>query len=1465
MNATAKRNGKINVRAVVILGLVAALLGGGLVGAYFVRKRMIASSALAEGRAAFDRQDWPEACKQLRRYLGKYPEDVEVIREYARAHLNVRPLKVTNISSALGAYRRLVRLDPSDVEAYKKLAMLYAGVGDFTELTYIAEKRLDANPKDLDAPIWLAKGLSGLRKPKEAERVLLDFIARLREMKEKHPQYVKACLVLSRILENSDTAEAAVKAKEWLDRAIEYDGDSAVAYVHRAGQYRRNAQGLGLDPREARKRAEADLRRAEGLRSPDPRILLMLAEEWMKLGELDRATQQLENARQVGDDAAKEYFLDLDDWETAKFITAAELSLRRGATAKDARLADAILERLETDQKRVAVLPYAVRLYVDAKELPKARECLDAYEEAVQLGYTNAAVDAKVAVLKGLLAQAENEWFRVIEELGPYENQSSANAALLQMLSRAYAFTGQPGRAVRVLEKYLRLNPTDRAAQERFARQLSVYGEPTRALEAARRAESLGPDNLDTKLLRIEMAAKAQGAVAPTSQANLVSLEKELAALAKAHPGNEDVRLLQGMLAELQGDRTKAARLLEKATNELKEPLQAQLRLAELRFRSGNVDESIELLRSLCERVPEKAVPWKALAGVHRSREDFKKARSVLEKGVAAAKASAGRRDLQRELAVTDLVAGDKKACIARLKELAAEDATDVKTREMLLSLPEVRGDEATARQLVDEIREVEGKGGVRWRFHQASLWLARSDWRKKSQDIVASLGQCVDADPTWTQPVLLLGRVHERLGALDRAEAVYRRSLARRPGAVEVGDRLIALLEKLGRPEDAREVLASMATTEEVRTERQIRLAIESGDLTEAIEGLRVRIAAEPKDTGARVLLARLLYRQAQDTEAAWKELDQAASLDPNDLAVWATRIAILRAEGKEDEAVAVAKKQAEARKDSRAQLLYAVTAAKCGRSEEAEAAYRELLDRAEDGAGHLHLGQFYFDQGKTDKAMATWRQGLKAHPSSSSLRRRLIQALVTGETRKEREEGLAMLAELERNRPDSANLMWLRTLAMLKEGTPESRKQAQTLLRRIVERAPTAEDAHIALVTLAMERGDFAGAREAAVRGLGTNPRSRKLLLARAEAEAKLNNPSVAMSSARAILATDADDSGAMALMMDVAARTGNKEVLEELRSRLTDAVKRNPDNGDYYAALAKTLTLLGDSKKAIEILKRYTSQEPGRKDKVALLTLADLYRNAGDLEEAGKWVDRAAEVAPGDADVVRGRVLLCGERKDYEGLLGLIEEYRKSKRVDPKVLLSAASVLSGSREHARKAMPLVEQAVEIAPAMIEAKNGLAVLAYQLGDVERAKRVCREILEQDPTNVQALNDLAWILAEKDKDYDRALELADRGIALDPRQPNLLDTRGVILAKLPDRLEDARADFAKLVEVAREGSRLHVRGLLWLGRLSQRLGEVAKAKDYLERARKLDRDARVLSGEERNDLDSLLKGLPSG
>ena len=219
-----KRCAKINVKVLVVLILVTVALGTSLFAARHIRRNILMKMDLAAGQTAFENEDWPEARKNFREYLGRNPDDIEILKKFAKAAISIRPLDAADISGALAAYRRVLQLDPQDQEAYEKLAMLYTSIGNFEELAYIARKWIEKTSNDLKARLWLAEALMRLHKIDEAKEELTKLIDDLESLPDRNVQYVRAYLMMSKIAPflNNNSTESKKEALRMLNDAVNY-------------------------------------------------------------------------------------------------------------------------------------------------------------------------------------------------------------------------------------------------------------------------------------------------------------------------------------------------------------------------------------------------------------------------------------------------------------------------------------------------------------------------------------------------------------------------------------------------------------------------------------------------------------------------------------------------------------------------------------------------------------------------------------------------------------------------------------------------------------------------------------------------------------------------------------------------------------------------------------------------------------------------------------------------------------------------------------------------------------------------------------------------------------------------------------------------------------------------------------------------------------------------------------------
>jgi tetratricopeptide (TPR) repeat protein len=1442
-----RRAGRINVKALVILVAVFAILVVGAIGARQVRRRMMAKEARLAGLAALDAGNLEEACLQLKRYLNHRPDDVEMLERYASARLAIRPRTQEHVGYAIAAYRRVLRHRPHDDEVCDRLARLYLLRRQFKDVEWVCRHRLEGAPGDLSAKIDLAQALLGEDKPDEAAALLEPVL-------DEHPEAVEAYALYANALLHVDESEEAVDSvRELLDACVEKNPDSVLAHTQRARFHRDSLSGR-KDPDPAL--ARADLEAAGVLHTDQPHVILDLANEWAAAGEPDRAADALARVSHTDVETLVGHGLDPDKFLLEWHLINASIARQRRSKDDMVQAADEALAAL-TGGYRSAYLETAMDLYLEAGEPDKADQVMAEYREIIT-GVADGSTqsDDVLAMFAARIAYARNKPYEAINELEPLIARSPDLYAARRLLAQCYVVTGQSRRAIRSLERCVQKRPADESAKTQLVKQ---YLRQRRWGEALQQARTLGRDELDSNLLRIESSIR--GVSHDVSRPEVARrLHAELTELRNSHRDSSAVRMLLAALAEFDGRPDDAVRELEKAIEECSDSLDPAIQLAQLLRRLDRLEDAIEVCRAATERHRESARPWILRAEFLMAAGRPEEARAALDAGEETVRGQQQHHDIAMARARLHLRLNEREKAIAKLKAIADSEPNDIHSRLALLELPEVYRDPTEAQPLVEELKAIEGpRSGIHWRLQQARVWLAGDEWRAREHEVVDVLTHCIEVDPEWSRPVLILGRMYERLNDFGRAEEVYRRLLEVRPDAIAAVDRLLRLLERHNRLAEAKEILNRLPSDLPGLTGHRVDVATATGEFDTAIEELRALVASDPRNVEARILLARLVYLEQRNAPEAFRLLDEAAQIDPDALVVHAVRALILRSEGEDAEAQRVLDEQVAKRGDFAAILLRARFHALQGRFEFAEEDYRRLTELKDAAAGYELLGRFYMSRDRVDDAIATWEQGLEVDPNRTSTRRMLMKALVAGEDEQRRSRGREMLEDLLASSPDDADLLTVRARLVLRDHGPEATSEARRLLNRAVQLDSRAATTHLMLIRLEASQGNLDAAAEAARRALGYNPGDPDLLMAQAELARARGDLPRAQEIAEVVLGRDPDRADAYALLADIAFVNRDPDTA---RSMINEALLLSPNDLNLQLKRAAILELRGEAEQAIDYLTEFVQSDAGSTAIEAILVLAELCCRHGDHDAYERWIQQAEALRPDAAGIIRTRFRCLATQRRFDQIPPLLSQWRARHpdELDTVVLAATLLIRADDPELQRRAEAVLEDVVEVQPERVDANLALAQVAYVLGELKSACAAYRQVLKVDPDHDQAINDLAWVLAVDLGDPKSAIELADRGVQLYLDDAHMRDTRGVVLTKLgrlPEAVEDL--ELAAHLAEAHGIHATHARALMHLAEALQLNDKSEQALDRFGAALEIDREHNVLNAEERARIEAHL------
>ena len=237
-------------------------------------------------------------------------------------------------------------------------------------------------------------------------------------------------------------------------------------------------------------------------------------------------------------------------------------------------------------------------------------------------------------------------------------------------------------------------------------------------------------------------------------------------------------------------------------------------------------------------------------------------------------------------------------------------------------------------------------------------------------------------------------------------------------------------------------------------------------------------------------------------------------------------------------------------------------------------------------------------------------------------------------------------------------------------------------------------------------------------------------------------MNRPDAAKRQLDEALAVDDPDLAAIFLFV---AREGERDP-ERARQVLEAAAKRHPESLRLVEVRAAHAARSGRPDEAIEHL-RLAIEASGRAPRLRVMR-ARLLASQGRLDEAIQEARTAAEDAPTIALEVLVALLASQGRVDEA--IGELETSEREGRLglSGRLLLARLQLSKGNSD---RAIELFEQVVAERSDLAGAKNDLAfLLAQKGGQLERALELAREARQGLPDNAQAADTLGWIYLKK-------------------------------------------------------------------------------------------------------------------
>lgn len=196
-----------------------------------------------------------------------------------------------------------------------------------------------------------------------------------------------------------------------------------------------------------------------------------------------------------------------------------------------------------------------------------------------------------------------------------------------------------------------------------------------------------------------------------------------------------------------------------------------------------------------------------------------------------------------------------------------------------------------------------------------------------------------------------------------------------------------------------------------------------------------------------------------------------------------------------------------------------------------------------------------------------------------------------------------------------------------------------------------------------------------------------------------------------------------------------------------RLERELGKDPDNPRLMVEVSGVYRAMGERKKAIDNARKAISSRPG--SPIGYLALASLQSGYGDTDEAIKLLKEASSEVKDNAPLRMMLGELYERNKDYPASIEIYRAIEESR-----------------------------------PGFVPAIFKEAAVLHEMGKREESISGYQRVLSLSKGYVPALNNLAYIYAEDERELAQALQLAARAYIMAPGNGPVADTLGFVLLK---------------------------------------------------------------------------------
>jgi tetratricopeptide (TPR) repeat protein len=421
----------------------------------------------------------------------------------------------------------------------------------------------------------------------------------------------------------------------------------------------------------------------------------------------------------------------------------------------------------------------------------------------------------------------------------------------------------------------------------------------------------------------------------------------------------------------------------------------------------------------------------------------------------------------------------------------------------------------------------------------------------------------------------------------------------------------------------------------------------------------------------------------------------------------------------------------------------------------------------------------------------------------------------------------------------------------------------QALSLLENLFSRNPNDPDARLLESQVWLAKGDAAKATALTDQIDQNYPNNALIKYTLARTYIASNNLPQAQTALQQAISINPDYVDAVLLLGDVSVRTGKAQ---NAVKPLEELLQKRPDVAQARTLLANVYRSLGRLDDAAALFNEQIKLTPDSAD--AYFAYGTILRQQNKNDGARQAFEKASELAPDNLNVVDQLLGIDLAEKRYDAAAQLIEQQvqKHPNTAGASFLQGELYFAPGPQRDAGRAEEALQKAIQLNANFTPAYEALvsvyisenklpqaltqlkteieknpndprpvlvsAIVYEQMKDYNSARDAYQKTLGLSPNSVLALNNLAYLYAEKLDQADQGYNLAQKAHNLEPSNERVADTLAWILYK--------RGDYQQALALATESAAKNPDNPViqfHLGMINDMMGDLESARRAFEKA----------------------------